>query len=62
MRREWVELRLYFVGVVALHYVDIFVEVAVEEQADGLVGDVGTIHDKGCRYLVDATVVREALR
>ena len=46
----------------ALHDVDIFVELAVEEQADGLIGDVGTINDEGCNYLVDATAVREAIR
>ena len=37
-------------------------ELAVEEQADALIGDVGTINDEGCSYLVDATAVREAIR
>ena len=46
----------------ALHDVDIFVELAVEEQADRLIRDVGTINDEGCKCLVDATPVREAIR
>lgn len=45
----------------ALHDVDIFVEVAVEEQADGLIGDVGTINDEGCSCSIDASAVKEAI-
>lgn len=50
----------YLVGILALHDVDFFVEVAVEEQAVGLVGDVGAINNESCKSLVDAHVARAA--
>ena len=39
---------LYLIGVMALHDVDLFVESALEEQADGLIGDVCTINEEVC--------------
>ena len=33
----------------ALHDADILVEFAVKKQADGLVGNIGTINDGNCK-------------
>jgi hypothetical protein len=42
-----------------LHDVNIFVKLIIEQQANELVENVGIINDENCKYLVNATAVKE---
>lgn len=38
----------YLVGIMTLHDVDILVKLALKKQSNGLIRDIGTIHNDAC--------------